>query len=106
MKHKQSSSTRPVHQTVAGEFKFKNGSKTIAVGFTEQKLSPHGGSAVFWAWLHSKGWIKRLEEQLPHPASRSNNHLRAIDKALAFVQGLLCDARKLTHVAYLRRDPL
>jgi hypothetical protein len=24
---------------------------------------------------------------------------------LAFIHGLLCDARKLTHVAYLRRDP-
>jgi hypothetical protein len=106
MKRKQSVGTRPVHQTVAGEFKFKNGCKTIAVEFTDQKLSPHAGSAVFWAWLHSKGWIKKVETGLPHPASLSNNHLRAIDKALAFVHGVLCDARKLTHVAYLRRDPL
>jgi hypothetical protein len=25
---------------------------------------------------------------------------------LAFMHGLLCEARKLTHVAYLRRDPV
>jgi hypothetical protein len=29
-----------------------------------------------------------------------------VEKALAFMQGILCDARKLTQVAYLRRDPL
>ena len=29
-----------------------------------------------------------------------------LEKALAFTHGLLCEARKLTHVAYLRRDPL
>jgi hypothetical protein len=106
MKPKQSLGTRPVHQTVAGGFKFKNGSKTIAIEFTEQKLSPHAGSSAFWAWLHSKGWIEKVEEGLPHRGSLSNNHLRAIDKALAFVHGVLCAARKLTHVAYLRRDPL
>jgi hypothetical protein len=30
----------------------------------------------------------------------------AVCKALGFVQGLLCGAKKLTHVAYLRRDPM
>jgi hypothetical protein len=106
MKHKQSEGTRPVHQTVASGFKFNNGTKTIAVEFTEQKLSPHAGSVAFWAWLHSKGWKDRMEEGLPHGAPTSNNHLSAIDKAVAFVHGVLCDARKLTHVAYLRRDPM
>src|SRR5436305_4390588 len=106
MKRKQSVGTSPVHQTVAGEFKFKNGCKTIAVEFTDQKLSSHAGSSIFWAWLHAKGWIKKVEERLPHTPSVSNNHLRAIDKVLAFVHGVLCDARKLTHVAYLRRDPM
>jgi hypothetical protein len=36
----------------------------------------------------------------------SNNNLLPLEKALAFMHGLLCDARKLTHVAYLRRDPV
>jgi hypothetical protein len=39
-------------------------------------------------------------------ASGSNNHLTAVDKALAFTHGLLCEARKLTHVAYFHRDPM
>ena len=29
-----------------------------------------------------------------------------MEKALAFMHGLLCAARKLTHVSSLRRDPL
>ena len=36
----------------------------------------------------------------------SNNHLTPLEKAVGFLQGILCEARKLTHVAYLRRDPL
>jgi len=36
----------------------------------------------------------------------SNNHLTAVEKALAFTHGLLCEARKLTHLAYFRRDPV
>jgi hypothetical protein len=106
MKTTQSSSTRPVHQTVAGGFNFKSGGKAIAVEFTAQRLSPHAGSATFWGWLHPSGWIKALAAALPHAPSLSNNSLPALDKALAFMHGLLCDARKLTHVAYLRRDPL
>lgn len=106
MKPEQSKGTHPVHQTVAEKLKFKSGSKTIGIEFTEQKLSPHAGSVAFWAWLHPSGWIKALEKALPHVPSRSNNHLSALDKALAFMQGLLGEARKLTHVAYLRRDPL
>lgn len=106
MKTTQSSGTRPVHQTVAGGFNFKSGNKTIAVGFSDQRLSPHAGSATFWGWLHPSGWIKALEAALPHAAARSNNSLCALAKGLAFMHGLLCDARKLTHIAYLRRDPL
>ncbi len=106
MKTTQSSSTRPVHQTVASGFNFKSGGKAIAVGFTNQRLSPHAGSATFWGWLHPSGWIKALEAALPHAPSLSNNRISALAKGLAFMHGLLCDARKLTHIAYLRRDPL
>jgi Transposase DDE domain group 1 len=106
MKTTQSSGTRPVHQTVAPAFNFKSGGKAIAVEFTDQRLSAHAGSATFWAWLHPSGWIKTLTEALPHASSLSNNSLSALTKALAFMHGLLCDARKLTHVAYLRRDPV
>jgi hypothetical protein len=106
MKHKQSSGTRPVHQTVAGEFEFKTSGKSIAIGFTDQRLSPHAGSATFWGWLRGGDWIGTLNKVLPHALPLSNNHLLPIEKALAFIHGLLCDARKLAHVAYLRRDPV
>ena len=106
MKSTQSSGTRPVHQTVAGEFEFKSAGKSIAIGFTDQRLSPHAGSATFWSWLRPLGWDRHLAGALPHRLPTSNNHLLPLEKALAFIHGLLCDARKLTHVAYLRRDPV
>lgn len=106
MKKNQSPDDGPLHQTVAEGMEFKVGAKSIAVEFTEQKLSAHAGSATFWAWLHSTRWAESLGRQLPQRAPASNNHLTPLAKALAFTHGLLCEARKLTHVAYFRRDPL
>jgi hypothetical protein len=56
--------------------------------------------------LRPLGWNKLLAAALPQRLPASNNHLLPLEKALAFMHGLLCDARKLTHVAYLRRDPV
>ncbi|HXT13539.1 MAG TPA: hypothetical protein VN873_18450, partial [Candidatus Angelobacter sp.] len=53
-------------------------------------------------WIGANNWPERCPNRLP----ASNNKLLPLEKALAFTHGLLCDARKLTHVAYLRRDPL
>jgi hypothetical protein len=106
MKTTQSSGTRPDHQTVAGTLEFKSNGKAIAIGFTDQQLSPHAGSALFWGWLRPLDWCNRLAGALPHGLPTSNNKLLPLEKALAFMHGLLCDARKLTHVAYLRRDAL
>jgi hypothetical protein len=106
MKTTQSSDTRPDHQTVAETFEFKSNGKAIAIGFTDQQLSPHAGSALFWGWRRPLDWCKQLAAALPQPLPTSNNKLLPVEKALAFMHGLLCDARKLTHVAYLRRDPL
>ncbi len=66
MKHKQSSGTRPVHQTVAGKLEFKTVGQAIAIGFTEQRLSPHAGSATFWGWRRGADWIGTLTRALPH----------------------------------------
>jgi hypothetical protein len=52
------------------------------------------------------GWAKEPAAVLPHPLPLSNNRLLPLEKALAFMHGLLCGARKLTPVAYLRRDRL
>jgi hypothetical protein len=106
MKTTQSSGTRPVHQTVAGNIQFQSAGQSIQIGFTDQRLSPHAGTATFWAFLRQSGWIALLERCLPHPLPTSNNALPPVSKVLGFVQGLLCGAKKVTHVAYLRRDPL
>lgn len=104
MKTTQSSGTRPVHQTVAQPLELKIDNKAIAIQFTNQRLTPHAGSATFWGWLRSRDWIKQLAAALPHKLPSSNNNLLPIEKALAFIHGLVCEARKLTHVAYFRRD--
>ena len=91
---------------VAGTLEFKSNGKAIAIGFTDQQLAPHAGSALCWGWLRPLDWCQRLAGALPHPLPLSNNKLLPLEKALAFLHGLLCDARKLTPVAYLRRDPL
>ena len=91
---------------MAGEFEVKGAWKSITIGFTDQRLSPQAGSATFWSWLRPLGWNKVLAAALPQALPLSNNKLLPVKKALAFMHGLLCDARKLTHVAYLRRDPV
>ena len=106
MKTTQSLGICPIHQTVAGPIEVKWGGQSIQIDFTDQQLSPHAGSATFWAFLRQSGWIGLLERCLPHPRPKSNNHLSPLSKALGFVQGLLCGAKKFTQVAYLRRDPL
>jgi len=102
----QSAGTHPTHQTVASKIQFQSGDKSIQIEFTDQKLSPHAGSATFWSFLHGSGWIGLLEKSLPHRIPKSNNCLQPLCKALAFIQGLLCGAKKVAHVAYLRRDPM
>jgi hypothetical protein len=37
---------------------------------------------------------------LPQALPRSNNKLLPVEKALAFMQGLLCEARKLTRAGW------
>jgi len=102
----QSAGTRPNHQTVAPKIQFQSAQKSIQIEFTDQQLSPHAGTAAFWSFLHGSGWISLLEKHLPHPLPRSNNCLQPLCKALGFIHGLLCGAKKLTQVAYLRRDPM
>lgn len=106
MRNSSSALGGATHQTVAAPIQLRTGAKSIQISFTNQRLSPHAGSATFWGWLLAGDWRTTLQAALPHPRPQSNNHLTPLEKALAFVQGLLADARKLTHVAYLRRDPL
>ena len=102
----QSVGPSPTHQTVAPKIQFQSANKSIQIEFTDQKLSPHAGTATFWSYLHGSGWIGLLEKCLPHPLPKSNNCLTPLCKGLGFLQGLLCGAKKFTQVAYLRRDPM
>ena len=106
MRNSSSALGGAAHQTVAAPIQLYTGTKSIQIEFTDQRLSPYAGSATFWGWLLAGNWRPTLRAALPHAQPVSNNHLLALDKALVFMHGLLADARKLTHVAYLRRDPL
>lgn len=106
MKKPQPQGDSPIHQTVAAKIKFQSAGQSIQIEFTDQQLSPHAGTATFWSFLHQSGWRELVTKCLPHPMPTSNNALLPITKVLSFVQGLLCGAKKLTHVAYLRRDPM
>jgi hypothetical protein len=106
MKPNQSKGDSPVHQTVAAKIKFQSAGQSIQIEFTDQQLSPHAGTAPFWSFLHQSGWGELVGRSLPHPVPASNNALPPLTKVFSFVQGLLCGAKKLTHVAYLRRDPM
>jgi len=106
MNNCQSSGSSPVHQTVAERIVFKSAGHAIQIQFTDQQLSAHAGTAVFWTFLRQSGWIGLLRRCLPHPLPRSNNRILPVSKALGFIHGLLCGAKKLTQVAYLRRDPV
>lgn len=106
MKPNQSKGESPVHKTVAEKIKFQTAGRPIQIEFTDQQLSPHAGTATFWSFLHRSGRGELVERRLPHPAPGSNNALPPLSKVFSFVQGLLCGAKKPTHVAYLRRDPM
>lgn len=102
----QSAGNHPAHQTVASKIQFQSANQSIQIEFTDQKLSLHAGTAACWSFLQGSGWIGLLEKCLPHQLPKSNNCLQPLCKAQGFIQGLLCGPKKLTHVAYLRRDPV
>lgn len=95
MKTTQSSGTRPVHQTVAEGFEFKADGRTIGIEFTDQRLSPHAGSATFWGWLRPLDWTRRLAEALPHPLPVSNNHILPMEKASSSTLPIRLVGRKI-----------
>lgn len=91
-------------QTVTDFIKLHNGEETIQIGFTDQRISAHGGLSVFASFLH---W-HRVRDVLTRclPRRTSPNAIAAADLGLGFVTGVLAGAKKLTQVAHLRRDPL
>ena len=91
-------------QTVTEFIKLHNGQETIQIGFTNQRISSHAGLSTFASFIHWHNLQELLSECLPRRTS--NNATPAADLGLGFITGVLAGAKKLTHVAHLRADPL
>ena len=91
-------------QSVTEFIKLKTGSEAIQIGFTDQRVSPHGGTITFAGFLQRHRLPKLLKEWLPQRTS-SKKALDRAGVALGFMAGILQGAKKLAQVAFLRRDP-
>ena len=95
--------TGSTHQTVL-DISTANGTQSMRIGFTDQRLTAYGGMAVWSGFLHKRGVRRELERVLPHQPSSPNAYVPS-DIALGLLGGVLCGADKLSRVSYLRYDP-
>jgi len=91
------------HQTVTEFIQMPTPGAAIQIGFTDQKVSGHAGLATFCGFLHWHRFGALLAGVLPH-VRKSKKAIAPADLAMGFIVGLLAGAKKLTHVAHLRRD--
>ena len=82
----------------------KDGVKSMRIGFTDQRLTAHGGLAVWSRSVTERGLREQLRAVLPHTPT-SPNAYDPCDTALGFIGGILCGADKLARVAHLAHDP-
>jgi hypothetical protein len=92
------------NQTVRLDLGTKDGVKSMRIGFTDQRLTAHGGLAVWTRFITERGLREQLRAVLPH-APTSPNAYDPCDPALGFIGGILCGADKLARVAHLAHDP-
>lgn len=92
------------NQTVRLDLGTKDGVKSIRIGFTDQRLTAHGGLAVWTRFITERGLRAQLRSVLPHEPT-SPNAYDPCDTALGFIGGILCGADKLARVAHLAHDP-
>ena len=104
--NKNNASTPPQEddQTVRLNIDATDGSSSIRIGFTDQRLTAHGGLIVWSHFLQQIGFRAALEKRLPHQPT-SPNAYRPSDIALGFLGGVLCGADKLSRVAWMASDP-
>lgn len=81
----------------------KDGTPSIRIGFTDQRLTAHGGLIVWSHFLRQKRFRQQLREVLPHDPT-SPNAYDPTDVALGYVGGILGGADKLSRVAWLQSD--
>jgi len=104
MKPKQAQEPRrEADQTVRLPIDTKDNTSSIRIGFTDQRLTAHGGMIVWSHFLHPQGFRKQLRAVLPHCPS-SPNAYDPSDVALGYMGGILCGADKLSRVAWLQSD--
>ena len=104
MKPKQAQEPRrEADQTVRLPIDAKDNTTSIRIGFTDQRLTAHGGMIVWSHFLHQQGFRKQLRAVLPHCPS-SPNAYDLSDVALGYMGGILCGADKLSRVAWLQSD--
>ena len=105
MNTNQAPEPRPeAHQTVCLQIDTKDSTSSIRIGFTDQRLTAHGGMIAWSHFLHQKHFRRQLRECLPH-CPTSPNAYDPTDVALGYVGGILCGADKLSRVAWLQSDP-
>jgi len=81
-----------------------HGSPSIRIGFTDQRLTAHGGMIVWTHFLRQQHFRQPLDHLLPH-APTSPNAFTPADIALGYLGGILVGADKLSRVAWLQSDP-
>jgi len=91
------------HQTVCLQIDTKDNTSSIRIGFTDQRLTAHGGMIVWSHFLHQKRFRQQLRDCLPHHPI-SPNAYDPTDVALGYIGGVLCGADKLSRVAWLQSD--
>ena len=94
---------READQTVRLPIDTKNTTSSIRIGFTDQRLTAHGGMIVWSHFLHQQNFREQLRAVLPHCPS-SPNAYDPSDVALGYMGGILCGADKLSRVAWLQSD--
>ena len=97
------STDESAHQTVTEFIKLQTPDETIQIGFTDQKVSGRAGLLTFASFLHWPRFGELLASVLPRFKQRQRGY-QPFEYALGFLAGILAGAKKLTHVAHLRRD--
>jgi hypothetical protein len=93
-----------VTQTVAKKFfRLETLGEPVQIGFSDQKVTAHAGLSAFAGFLHWHQLAVLLHRLLPHGTSPNSHPGEGI--GLSFIAGILSGAKKLAHVAFLRRDP-
>ena len=73
-------------QTVRLQIDTVAGCPSIRIGFTDQRLTAHGGMVVWSHFLHQKRFRHELAQALPHDPTSPNAYVPT-DIALGFVGG-------------------